>query len=78
MTTNPTNRMFRKIPRPWAAGLAAMATIALGASAASAAPVGFVTSVEGIAQVQAGGAATWAPAAVDGGIEVAKSRIGQS
>jgi len=70
MTTNPTIRTFRKIASPWGMGFVAMVAIALGASTASAAPVGFVTTVKGIAQVQAGGTATWAPAAVDGGIEV--------
>ena len=52
-----------------------MLTSLLAASAAlapiaSAAPVGFVTAIDGIAQVQAPLATSWSPATIDGSISV--------
>lgn len=50
-----------------AAGLAGAVALAPGANAA---PIGFVTSIEGIGQVQAAGNKNWAPAALDAELSV--------
>ncbi len=69
MTKKPI-RILQRIAAPSIVALVSLSAGSLFAVAASAAPVGFVTATQGIAQVQPGGATTWSPAAIDGKIEV--------
>ena len=64
-------RQLHLLPRA-AKGLAAWLVV-LGSTAAFAAPVGFVTSLEGIAQVQPANTSNWQPAAMNGEVSVGDS-----
>ena len=63
-------RIVGHVPAASLVALGATVACILLAPTAWAAPVGFITATQGIAQVQPGGTATWSPAAIDGEIEV--------